>query len=113
MEAEPGGGGLGQAVCIMTGASWGLGRRLACLLAPQLVPGSALLLVVLSASALGELEDDLHAACPALRVQGLPADLASDKGLQRVLQARQALHSGAGWLQWLLLINNAGEHPPV
>ncbi|XP_061482088.1 proto-oncogene Mas-like [Rhineura floridana] len=56
MEAEPGGGGLNQAVCIMTGASWGLGQSLACLLAPWLAPGSALLLVACSAGALGELE---------------------------------------------------------
>ncbi|XP_061439679.1 sepiapterin reductase [Rhineura floridana] len=109
MEAEPGGGGLGRAVCIVTGASRGLGRSLARLLAPRLAPGSALLLVARSAGALGELEGKLRAACPALRVQGLPADLASDEGLQRVLQAGRALRGGAGRLQRLLLINNAAS----
>ncbi|XP_062992126.1 sepiapterin reductase [Elgaria multicarinata webbii] len=101
--------GLGRALCILTGASRGFGRSLAGALAPRLAPGSALLLVARSAAALGELEGELRASCPALRVTAVPADLASDEGLQRVVQAGRALGGAGGRLERLLLINNAGS----
>ncbi|XP_063166169.1 sepiapterin reductase [Candoia aspera] len=101
-------GAWGRTACILTGASRGLGRSLAHLLAPRLPPGSALLLVARSAAALSELEGELRAACPALRVQGLPADLASGEGLRRVVEAGRGLRE-AGPPERLLLINNAAS----
>nr|XP_028600391.1 sepiapterin reductase [Podarcis muralis] len=110
MDGEAGGraAGLGRAVGIVTGASRGFGRSLARLLAPRLAPGSALLLVARSAAALEQLEGELRAACPALRVRGLPADLATDDGMQRVVRAAREL-PGDGPLERLLLVNNAAS----
>ncbi|XP_053114055.1 sepiapterin reductase [Hemicordylus capensis] len=99
------GGTLGRALCVVTGASRGFGCSLARLAAPRLAPGSALLLVARSAAALAELEGELGAACPGLRVQSVPADLATEEGLQRVLRAAR----GAGRLERLLLVNNAAS----
>lgn len=100
--------GLGLALCVVTGASRGFGRSLARRLAPRLAPGSSLLLAARSAAALGELERELSAACPGLRVRSVPADLASEEGLQRLLQACRAAPP-AGRLQRLLLVNNAAS----
>lgn len=114
------GPGLGSALCIVTGASRGFGRSVARLLAPRLAPGSALLLVARSAGALGELQAQLRAAWPALRAHALAADLASEEGLQRVVQAGRGLAAAAAAeeeggrrrrLQRLLLVNNAGNIP--
>ncbi|XP_054846481.1 sepiapterin reductase [Eublepharis macularius] len=104
-------GGLGRALCVVTGASRGLGRSVALALAPRLAGGSALLLVARSAAALGRLEGELAAACPALRLRSLPADLASEDGLRRLLRAARALAPPppAARLQRLLLVNNAGS----
>ncbi|KAJ7335160.1 hypothetical protein JRQ81_013101 [Phrynocephalus forsythii] len=81
------------------------------LVAACLAPGSLLLLAARSVGVLGELEDELCAAYPELRVQALPADLGTDEGLQHVARdAADALrrhHDGAR-LQRLLLLNNAG-----
>lgn len=110
-EATAGSGpGLGRAACIVTGASRGFGRSAARLLAARLAPGSALLLVARSAGALAQLEEQLRAAHPALRVLALPADLADDGGPERVARAAAALRPD-GPLQRLLLLNNAGERP--
>ncbi|KAJ7335217.1 hypothetical protein JRQ81_013158 [Phrynocephalus forsythii] len=78
----------------------------------RLAPGSLLLLAAHSAGALGELEGELRAAYPELRVQALPTDLGADEGLQRVARdATDALrrHHDGAHLQRLLLVNNAGE----
>ncbi|KAJ7327341.1 hypothetical protein JRQ81_017100 [Phrynocephalus forsythii] len=115
-SGAPSGPGLGRAACLVTGASRGFGRSVARLVAARLAPGSLLLLVARSAGALGELEGELRAAYPELRVQALPADLGADEGLQRVARdAADALrrhhhhhHDGAR-LQRLLLVNNAGS----
>ncbi|XP_026572978.1 sepiapterin reductase [Pseudonaja textilis] len=97
----------GRTACIVTGASRGLGRSLARLLAAHLPPGSALLLVARSAGPLGRLEGELRAACPGLLVRALPADLGSDQGLRRVAEAGRELREARD-PQRLLLINNAG-----
>ncbi|KAJ7341911.1 hypothetical protein JRQ81_007746 [Phrynocephalus forsythii] len=83
-SGEPSGPGLGRAACLVTAASQGFGRSVARLVAARLVPGSLLLLAARSVGALGELEGELHAAYPDLRVQALPADLGADEGLQPV-----------------------------
>uniref|UniRef100_A0ABM5GKY8 Sepiapterin reductase n=1 Tax=Pogona vitticeps TaxID=103695 RepID=A0ABM5GKY8_9SAUR len=106
------GAALGRAAVIVTGASRGLGRSLAVLLAARLAPGSALLLVARSAGPLGELEGQLRAAHPGLRVRALPADLASEEGLQRVSRAAAALaprDPRRPGPERLLLVNNAAS----
>ena len=53
------GGGLGCAVCVLTGASRGFGRALAPQLARLLSPGSVLLLSARSDSVLRQLKEEL------------------------------------------------------
>ncbi|KAM6220542.1 sepiapterin reductase [Rhynchocyon petersi] len=103
-----GGGGLGCAVCVLTGASRGFGRALAPLLASLLSPGSVLVLSARNNEALRRLETELGASRPGLRVLRAPADLATTAGLQQVLGALRELPKPEG-LQRLLLINNAGS----
>lgn len=108
---EPGShreGGFGRTVCVLTGASRGFGRTLAQLLAGLLSPGSVLLLTARNEEALKQLEAELVAEHPGLRVVWVPADLGSDAGLQQLLGALRDLPRPEG-LQRLLLINNAGE----
>ncbi|KAJ7337976.1 hypothetical protein JRQ81_010502 [Phrynocephalus forsythii] len=101
------GPGLGRVACLVTGASRGFGRSVARLVAAHLAPGLLLLPAARSAGTLGELEGELRAAYPELRVQALPADPGADEGLQHVARdAANALrrhHDGAR----LQLINNA------
>ncbi|CAI5793558.1 Hypothetical predicted protein [Podarcis lilfordi] len=80
---------------------------LAHLLAPRLAPSLALLLVARLAAMLEQLEGKLHATCPALRMRGLPIDLASDDGPQYVVRTARKLHRDRP-MEQLLLINNAG-----
>ncbi|XP_012501894.1 PREDICTED: sepiapterin reductase [Propithecus coquereli] len=100
-------GGLGRAVCVLTGASRGFGRALAPLLASLLSPGSVLVLSARSDEALRQLEAELSAERPGLRVVRVPADLGAEAGLQQLLGALRELPKPEG-LQRLLLINNAG-----
>uniref|UniRef100_A0A670I948 Uncharacterized protein n=1 Tax=Podarcis muralis TaxID=64176 RepID=A0A670I948_PODMU len=93
--------GLGHAVGIVTGASWGFSWSLARLIAPRLAPCSALLLVARSVAVLEQLEGEL---C----VHGLPANLASDDGPQRLVKVTWELRRD-GPMERLLLVNNAGE----
>nr|XP_034990964.1 sepiapterin reductase-like [Zootoca vivipara] len=98
--------GLGRAMGIVTGTSRGFSWSLACLLALRLMPGSVLLLLARSAAVLEQLEGELRTACPALCVRGLPANLASNDGLQHMVHAAWELHRD-GPMERLLLINNA------
>ncbi|XP_023385262.1 sepiapterin reductase isoform X2 [Pteropus vampyrus] len=100
-------GGLGRVVCVLTGASRGFGRALALLLAPLLSPGSMLVLNARNDESLQQLEAELGAGQPGLRVVRVPADLGSEAGLQRLLGALRELPRPDG-LQRVLLINNAG-----
>ncbi|XP_062349204.1 sepiapterin reductase, partial [Cinclus cinclus] len=102
--------------CVVTGASRGFGRSLARLLAPQLGPGSALLLLARSAEALAELATELRAGAPGgdsggdsgLRVQCVAADLGCEEGMRRASAAvREMLRDES--LGRLLLVNNAGS----
>lgn len=101
------GGGLGCAVCVLTGASRGFGRALAPQLARLLSPGSVLLLSARSDSALQQLKEELGAQHPDLRVVLAAADLGTEAGVQQLLDAVRELPRPEG-LQRLLLINNAG-----
>lgn len=103
-------GGLGCAVCVLTGASRGFGRALAPLLARLLSPGSVLLLSARNDSALRQLEEELGAQQPGLRVVRAAADLGTEAGLRQLLCAVRELPKPEG-LQRLLVINNAGETP--
>ncbi|XP_043841484.1 sepiapterin reductase isoform X1 [Dromiciops gliroides] len=100
-------GVLGRAVCILTGASRGFGRSLVPLLAPRLAAGSVLVLSARNDRALQELSADVAASWPGLRVLCVSADLGSQAGLQRLLEALRELSQPPD-LQRLLLINNAG-----
>ncbi|XP_008581479.1 PREDICTED: sepiapterin reductase [Galeopterus variegatus] len=100
-------GGLGRAVCVLTGASRGFGRALAPLLARLLSPGSVLVLNARNDQALQQLEAELGAGRPGLHVMRVPADLGAEAGLQQLLGALRELPRPEG-LQRLLLINNAG-----
>lgn len=103
-------GGLGRAVCVLTGASRGFGRTLAPLLASLLSPGSVLVLNARNNEALRQLEAELGAERSGLRVVRVPADLGAEAGLQQLLGALRDLPRPEG-LQRLLLINNAGKTP--
>ncbi|NXD30066.1 SPRE reductase, partial [Spelaeornis formosus] len=101
--------------CVVTGASRGFGRSLARLLAPQLGPGSALLLLARSEAALAELATELRcgatggvAGSSELRVQCVAADLGCEEGLRRASAALRELLQDASFGR-LLLINNAGS----
>lgn len=110
---EPGGGmegGLGRAVCVLTGASRGFGRALAPLLARLLSPSSVLVISARNDEALRQLEAELGAARPGLRVVRVPADLGAEAGLQQLLGTLRELPRPEG-LQRVLLINNVGKTP--
>ncbi|XP_036607367.1 sepiapterin reductase-like [Trichosurus vulpecula] len=96
---------LGRTLCIVTGASRGFGRSLALLLAPRLAAGSVLMLTARNKEALRTLSDELGKAKPDLQVLCVSADLGSEAGLQRLLEALPRPPD----LQRLLLINNAGS----
>ncbi|NXD34881.1 SPRE reductase, partial [Copsychus sechellarum] len=116
----PGPGRWAATACVVTGASRGFGRSLARLLAPQLGPGSALLLLARSADALGELATELRARATGsdtgsdtggdtgLRVQCVAADLGCEEGLRRASAALRELLQDASFGR-LLLVNNAGS----
>lgn len=103
-------GSLGRTLCVLTGASRGFGRALALLLAPLLSPGSVLVLTARNDEALRQLEAELGAGRPGLRVVRVPADLGAEAGVQRLLGALHELPRPEG-LQRVLLINNAGKTP--
>lgn len=104
------GGGLGCAVCVLTGASRGFGRALAPQLARLLSPGSVLLLSARSDSALRQLKEELGAQQLRLRVELAGTNLGTEAGVQQLLSSVRELPRPEG-LQRLLLINNAGETP--
>ncbi|NXP56184.1 SPRE reductase, partial [Heliornis fulica] len=105
---EPGSWRWGTTACVVTGASRGFGRSLVRLLAPQLGPGSVLLLLARSATQLAELADELREGATGLRVECVAADLGCEEGLRRTAAAlREVLPAvPAGRL---LLVNNAGS----
>jgi short-subunit dehydrogenase len=87
---------------LITGASSGLGVEFARQLAPH---AAGLLLVARRQEALEAVRADLLARHPRLRVEVVPADLATDDGRAQVVAAVEASPLGPGLN---LLINNAG-----
>ncbi|XP_010828072.1 sepiapterin reductase [Bos indicus] len=100
-------GGLGRTLCVLTGASRGFGRTLAQVLAPLMSPRSVLVLSARNDEALRQLETELGAEWPGLRIVRVPADLGAETGLQQLVGALCDLPRPEG-LQRVLLINNAG-----
>lgn len=103
-------GGLGRTLCVLTGASRGFGRTLAQVLAPLMSPRSVLVLSARNDEALRQLETELGAEWPGLRIVRVPADLGAETGLQQLVGALCDLPRPEG-LQRVLLINNAGKTP--
>lgn len=107
-----GGGDLGRALCIVTGASRGFGRAIARGISRLLRPGSVLLLAARSAADLRSLEAELEERSGGgLRVVCVPADLSLSSGLQELLRAAREV-AGPD-LDHVLLFNNAGVCPDV
>ncbi|XP_041039774.1 sepiapterin reductase-like [Carcharodon carcharias] len=103
---------LGSSLCIITGASRGLGRSLAVVLAPRLPAGSHLVLVARCGQRLREVERRVREAAPpagGLRLSRVEADLSGEEGLRRVLGAVSGSQELDGAPERLLLVNNAGS----
>ncbi|XP_038601069.1 sepiapterin reductase [Tachyglossus aculeatus] len=100
----------GASLCVVSGATRGLGRALSRLLCRRLGHGSVLVLSGRSAAALRELEAELGegGAGPRMRLLCLPADLSAPAGLRHLLAAMRELPPDPG-LRRLVLINNAGS----
>jgi NAD(P)-dependent dehydrogenase (short-subunit alcohol dehydrogenase family) len=86
---------------LITGASRGLGRRLALDFAAEGAAGLAL--VARHADALAELRDHIHKIAPRTRVVAIAADLGREHDVERVVAT--TLHEFAGRLD--VLVNNA------
>ncbi|XP_018416699.1 PREDICTED: sepiapterin reductase-like [Nanorana parkeri] len=99
---------LGTVVCVITGASRGLGRSLAWELCPRVMPGSALLLVARTEQALRLLAEELTLQYPEIKVRWVAADLGTEDGVRRAVQAAQELN-GRDTAQRVIIINNAGS----
>lgn len=99
---------LGIVLCVVTGASRGFGRSLAWELCPKVMPGSALLLVARTEQALQVLAQELTLQYPEIRVKWVAADLGTEDGVRKTVQAAQELNGG-GTAQRVLIINNAGS----
>jgi len=87
-------------ITLITGASSGIGRELARVLAPRV---STLILVARRKERLDELAQELTARHPALKVDVRPADLAQGADVERL--AREVL---AAYGHVDILVNNAG-----
>ncbi|XP_026876383.2 sepiapterin reductase a [Electrophorus electricus] len=101
---------FGTALCIITGASKGLGRSLAREIAGLLKPGSVLLLVARSGDKLQQLQADLvssEAGTAGLQIRCVVADLSHKEGVESVV--RQAKETSCSGIDRLLLFNNAAS----
>ncbi|XP_071337793.1 sepiapterin reductase b [Trachinotus anak] len=100
---------LGRGICIITGASKGFGRALACEVTHLLDPGSVLLLVARSGTLLQELKEELQSFTDQqqLTVHCVAADLSTREGVNETV--RMAKHEAVNDIDHVLLINNAGS----
>ncbi|KAM5125676.1 sepiapterin reductase-like [Mantella aurantiaca] len=106
--ADENGSSLGTVLCVITGASRGLGRSLAWELCPRVTPGSALLLVARTEQALQVLAEELTLRYPGIGVRWVAADLGTVDGVKRTVQAAQELN-GRDTASRIIIINNAGS----
>eukprot|EP00062_Callorhinchus_milii_P022303 gi/632979945/ref/XP_007906754.1/ PREDICTED: sepiapterin reductase [Callorhinchus milii] len=93
-----------ECLCVITGASRGLGKELALQLAPSLTGASSLVLVARSGERLEEVRRAVLASQPSLRVLLVPADLSTGQGVGAALAALPQHRP-----RRLLLLNNAGS----
>lgn len=101
---------LGRALCIITGASRGLGRTIAKQMSQLIKPGSVLVLVARSAEDLRALQAELtesEAGRAGLVVDCVVADLSQVEGLESVVKASKEAFSEDK--DHILLFNNAGK----
>ncbi|KAG7237563.1 hypothetical protein INR49_032180, partial [Caranx melampygus] len=99
---------LSRGICIITGASKGLGRALAHEVCHLLEPGSVLILVARSGSLLQKLKEELQSFTDEqqLVVRCIAADLSTSKGVNETV--RVAKQEAVNDINHVLLINNAG-----
>lgn len=101
---------LGRALCIITGASRGLGRTVARDVSRLVKPGSALVLVARSADDLRALQAELaesEAGRAGLLVQSVVADLGQPDGVDSVIRTSKEAFSED--IDHMMLFNNAGK----
>lgn len=101
---------LGRALCIITGASRGLGRTVAREMSRLVKPGSALVLAARSADDLRALKVELaesEAGRAGLVVECVVADLGEVGGLESVVRASEEAFSEH--MDHIILFNNAGS----
>ncbi|XP_077593510.1 sepiapterin reductase a isoform X1 [Stigmatopora nigra] len=95
---------LGRVLCIITGASRGLGRAIAKEMAQQVKPKSVFVLVARSGDALRDLETELTES--DLEVRCLVLDLSSMDAPETVVQTAKEAFSPD--IEHVMLFNNAG-----
>lgn len=101
---------LGRALCIITGASRGLGRAIAREMCRLVKPGSVLVLVARSADDLRAVQAELagsDAGRAGVVVECVVADLGQVEGLEMVVEASKGAFSEE--MDHILLVNNAGK----
>lgn len=101
---------LGRALCVITGASRGLGRCIATEMSRLVKPGSVLVLVARSADDLRALQAELagsDAGSAGVVAECVAADLGQAEGLQRVVEASRGASSEE--MDHIILVNNAGK----
>ncbi|XP_008322723.1 sepiapterin reductase [Cynoglossus semilaevis] len=101
---------LGQALCIVTGASRGLGRTVAKHLARLIKPGSAIVLTARSGQDLRSLQTELtggDGAGAGLVVECVEADLGHNDAPGRIVSAARRCFKAD--MDHVILVNNAGS----
>lgn len=101
---------LGRALCIITGASRGLGRTIAREMARLVKPGSVLVLAARSADDLRALQAELaesEAGRAGVVVDCVVVDLGQAEGPESVVKASKEVFSEE--MDHIILVNNAGK----
>lgn len=104
---------LGRALCIITGASRGLGRAIARDMSRLVKPGSVILLLARSADDLRALQAELvesEAGKAGIMVNYVAVDLAQAEGPASVVKASKEAFSED--MDHIILVNNAGKLQP-
>lgn len=104
---------LGRALCIITGASRGLGRAIARDMSRLVKPGSVLLLLARSADDLQALRAELvesEAGRADIMVNYVAVDLGQAEGPASVVKAAKEAFSKD--MDHIILVNNAGKLQP-
>ncbi|XP_076020172.1 sepiapterin reductase-like [Genypterus blacodes] len=106
-SSEVNGKDFGRAMCIITGASRGLGRTISKDMSLRMKPGSVLVLVARSGDELQAVKLELEAAREGVQVRTVQADLSLMDGVKSVITTcREAALKD---MEHLILINNAAS----